>query len=134
MELCGDISEWGLLPSRPDQRRPAPRSGTGVKAAAELRGQSGPRAETAIPERAPHQPTFGLTIVSYQHSNIRQSPHGLYVYTANRREEIELPTDGSPRELVLDKIHKRHEWRTRYLSMTVRGDWQISKFCLAATR
>jgi phthalate 4,5-cis-dihydrodiol dehydrogenase len=103
MELCGDISEWGLLQPA-DQRKPAPRSGTGASAAAELEAKRS-RAKTAIPEQAPYQPTFGLTIVSCERGDIRQSPRGLYVYTASGREAIELPTDRSPRELVLDELH-----------------------------
>ena len=63
------------------------------------------RAKTAIPERAPYQPAFGLTIVSCERGDIRQSPRGLYVYTANGREEIVLPTDKNPRDLVLDELH-----------------------------
>ena len=63
------------------------------------------RAKTAIPERAPYQPTFGLTIASCERGDIRQSPRGLYVYTANGREEIVLPTDRNPRDLVLDELH-----------------------------
>ena len=103
MELCGDISEWGLLQPA-DQRKPAPRSRAGEGAALELAAKRS-RAKTAIPEQAPYQPTFGLTIVSCERGDIRQSPRGLYIYTANGREEIELPTDKSPRDLVLDELH-----------------------------
>ncbi len=63
------------------------------------------RAETAIPGSAPFQPTFGLTVVSCERGDIRQSPRGLYLYTAKGREEIILPTDKSPRDLVLDELH-----------------------------
>ena len=103
MELCGDISEWGLLQPA-DQRKPAPRSRAGEGAALELAAKRS-RAKTAIPEQAPYQPTFGLTIVNCERGDIRQSPRGLYIYTANGREEIELPTDKSPRDLVLDELH-----------------------------
>ncbi len=131
MELCGDISEWGLLQPA-DQRRPAPRSGTGVSAAAELEAKRS-RAKTAIPERAPHQPTFGLTIVSCERGDIRQSPHGLYVYTANGREEIELPTDRSPRELVLDELHDAMSGERVPVHD---GAWGLAnlEICLAAIR
>ncbi|MFZ0778444.1 MAG: Gfo/Idh/MocA family oxidoreductase [Xanthobacteraceae bacterium] len=103
MELCGDISEWGLLQPA-DQRKPAPRSRAGEGAALELAAKRS-RAKTAIPEQAPYQPTFGLTIVNCERGDIRQSPRGLYIYTANGREEIALPTDKSPRDLVLDELH-----------------------------
>jgi phthalate 4,5-cis-dihydrodiol dehydrogenase len=103
MELCGDISEWGLLQPA-DQRKPALRAGAGADAALELEAKRS-RAKTAIPEHAPYQPTFGLTVVSCERGDIRQSPRGLYVYTANGRAEIELPTDKNPRDLVLDELH-----------------------------
>ena len=37
------------------------------------------------------QPFFGLTIVSLENGDIRQSPDGLYVYTEKKREEIPCP-------------------------------------------
>jgi predicted dehydrogenase len=37
-----------------------------------------------------HQPFFGLTIVSCEHGEIRQSPDGLYIYTENGRKEVRL--------------------------------------------
>jgi phthalate 4,5-cis-dihydrodiol dehydrogenase len=103
MELCGDISEWGLLQPT-DQRKPVPHSRAGQGTALELAAKRS-RAKTAIPEQAPYQPTFGLTIVNCERGDIRQSPRGLYVYTTNGREEIALPTDKSPRDLVLDELH-----------------------------
>src|SRR5712691_2694564 len=50
------------------------------------------------------QDFFGLTIVSCERGDIRQSPNGLYLYTEDGREEIELPNRmvwvGELRELV----------------------------------
>lgn len=103
IELTGDISEWGLWQPA-HQRKPVPRPDGGANAVSEIEAKRS-RAKSAIPERAPYQPTFGLTIVSCERGDIRQSPRGLYVYTANGREEIELPTDKSPRDLVLDEWH-----------------------------
>jgi phthalate 4,5-cis-dihydrodiol dehydrogenase len=37
-----------------------------------------------------HQPFFGLTIVTCEHGEIRQSPDGLYIYTENGRKELRL--------------------------------------------
>ena len=50
---------------------------------------------------APHQPHFGLTLVSCERGDIRQSPDGLLVYSERGREEIALPADKSPRDLVI---------------------------------
>jgi phthalate 4,5-cis-dihydrodiol dehydrogenase len=103
MELCADITEWGF--TEPIEQRPAvTRTPAGRTAADELRAKR-QRAKGAIPAVAPFQPTFGLTVVSCERGDIRQSPRGLYVYSADGREEIVLPTDTSPRDLVLDEFH-----------------------------
>ncbi len=62
------------------------------------------RAGSAIPANAPHQPHFGLTLVSCERGDIRQSPDGLFVYSDKGREEIKLANDRSPRDLVLDEF------------------------------
>ena len=131
MELTDDISEWGLLQPA-DQRKPVARPGDGASTALELEAKRS-RAKTAIPERAPYQPHFGLTIVSCERGDIRQSPRGLYVYSAKRRAEIELPTDKSPRDLVLD------EWHGAITGEQVPihdGAWGLAnlEICLAAIR
>ncbi|MBM2811723.1 MAG: Gfo/Idh/MocA family oxidoreductase [Chloroflexi bacterium] len=43
-------------------------------------------------ERKKHQPFYGLTVVSCERGDIRQSPDGLFLYSADGREEI--PCDG----------------------------------------
>jgi phthalate 4,5-cis-dihydrodiol dehydrogenase len=48
----------------------------------------------------PFQDFFGLTIVMCERGDIRQSPNGLYVYTDNGREEIEL----SPKALSAGEL------------------------------
>jgi phthalate 4,5-cis-dihydrodiol dehydrogenase len=59
------------------------------------------RARSAIPTSTPHQPHFGLTMVSCERGDIRQSPDGLLVYSERGREEVALPLDKSPRDLVI---------------------------------
>ncbi len=103
MELCGDVTEWGFLETA-EQRAPVVRPSAGRSAADELQAKR-QRAKSAIPTSAPFQPTFGLTVVSCERGDIRQSPRGLYVYSGNGRNEIVLPTDRSPRDLVLDEFH-----------------------------
>lgn len=116
--LCHGISEWGLGP----EPGPAPGSALPVAQAhetetAQTAVTSVPavdgeheaqakrrRARHAIPAQAPYQPFFGLTVVSCEGGDLRQSPTGLWVDTPARAWEIPLPTDRSPREHVLDEL------------------------------
>ncbi len=100
MDLGGDISEWGFhqpAAARPQRVRAA-------TPADELKAKQA-RAATAIPACAPHQPHFGLTLVSCERGDIRQSPDGLRVYTADGVREVAVPLDRSPRDRVLDEWH-----------------------------
>ena len=83
--------------------QPAPQTAAARSPEQELAAKR-KRARSAIPARAPHQPHFGLTLVSCERGDIRQSPDGLLVYSENGREEIALPTDKSPRDLVLEEF------------------------------
>jgi phthalate 4,5-cis-dihydrodiol dehydrogenase len=101
-ELTGGVGEWGTVEtSKPRVERsssaapPAPEQELAAKRK---------RARTAIPASAPHQPHFGLTLVSCERGDIRQSPDGLLLYSWSGREEIALPTDRNPRDLVLEEF------------------------------
>ncbi|BAO92164.1 Gfo/Idh/MocA family protein [Caballeronia cordobensis] len=99
-ELCFDIGEWGFPAqslARANVTKPASLED-------ELRAKA-ERARHAIPASAPHQPFFGLTLVSCERGEMRQSPKGLFVYTSDGKREVELPTDVSPRELVMREFH-----------------------------
>jgi len=97
-ELTSGVGEWGVL--EPTERRSATTSATPEQELAVKRK----RARTAIPSNAPHQPHFGLTLVSCERGDIRQSPDGLLVYSERGREAIALPKDKSPRDLVLEEF------------------------------
>lgn len=95
-ELTAGVGEWGL-----EEKPRGPAVPTGKltpEAELALKRQ---RARNAIPTSAPHQPHFGLTLVSCERGDIRQSPDGLLVYSDKGREEIALAKDKSPRDLVL---------------------------------
>ena len=96
----------------------------------ELRAKQA-RAFTAIPGDAPFQPTFGLTLVSCERGDIRQSPGGLLVYADGERSEIILPTGRAPRELVLDEFHGAIRGTA---PATHDGRWGLAnlEICLAA--
>ena len=78
----------------------------------------------------PHQPHCGLTLVSCERGDIRQSPDGLLVYSESGREEIALPKDKSPRDLVLAEFAQAIAGRP----VTHTGRWGLANLevCTAA--
>lgn len=129
MDLGFDISEWGFhLP--PHERPLAHRHSTGQSADEELRAKQR-RAPGAIPAQSPHQPFFGLTVVSCERGDIRQSPNGLLVYTEDGQREIALPTNRGPRDLVMAEFHDAITGRAPALHD---GHWGLANLevCVAA--
>jgi phthalate 4,5-cis-dihydrodiol dehydrogenase len=128
-ELCGDVTEWGFIETV-EQRAPVVRPAAGRTATDELQAKR-MRAKGAIPASAPFQPTFGLTLVSCERGDIRQSPRGLYVYSSEGREEIVLPTDKTPRDLVMDEFYDALTGRRRPIHD---GRWGLANLevCIAA--
>lgn len=128
-EMLGGISEWGF---------PSPEGGWSVKrrqrgevdAAAELQAKR-ERAGKVIPDQAPFQPFFGITLVSCEGGDIRQSPKGLYLYDQDGLQELDCPTDRSPRDLVLDELCDAVRGRAAAVHD---GRWGIGNLevCLAA--
>jgi phthalate 4,5-cis-dihydrodiol dehydrogenase len=122
-ELCFDIGEWGFPAQSRALAKPA-------SIEDELRAKA-ERARNAIPAGAPNQPFFGLTLVSCERGEMRQSPKGLFVYTADGKREIELPTGISPRELVMREFHDAISGRKRAIHD---GRWGLANLevCAAA--
>ena len=94
-ELVGGVGEWG--DDRPVRASPQT-SGCTLSPEQELAAKR-KRARSAIPANAPHQPHFGLTLVSCERGDIRQSPDGLLVYSDKGREEIALPAGQDARAI-----------------------------------
>jgi phthalate 4,5-cis-dihydrodiol dehydrogenase len=66
---------------------------------------SGPRRSRAAAEdRERHQPIYGLTIVSCERGEMRQSPKGIYLYTDDGCEEIVCDPWGD-KQFELNEIH-----------------------------
>lgn len=128
MDLCGDISEWGFR--QPAGSRPRLPLVRGLSADEEMQAKQ-QRSRTAIPAQAPHQPFFGLTVVSCERGDIRQSPDGLLVYDDQGERELPLPALRSPRELVLDEFHDAVAGGRRPLHD---GRWGLAtlEICVAA--
>lgn len=104
MDLGFDISEWGFR-EPPGERRWTPRPRDGQAPVDEVAAKR-KRAATAIPGEAPFQPFFGVTVVTCERGDIRQTPTGLKVYADGTSTEIELSTASTPRDLVLEELHQ----------------------------
>ena len=101
-DLCFDITESGFR--QPSQYGPRP-AVSATKSPADVIRAKQERARKANFDKAPFQPFFGLTLVSCERGEIRQSPGGLLVYTDEGMTEIPLSADLSPRDLVLYELH-----------------------------
>jgi phthalate 4,5-cis-dihydrodiol dehydrogenase len=53
-----------------------------------------------------HQSFYGLTIVSCQRGDIRQSPDGLLVYGEEGIREVPLPAGVGGRDIMMDELHQ----------------------------
>ena len=103
MEIGFDISEWGFeepLGVRKWLQKPL----SSRLPADELKAKRA-RAAGAIPSSAPYQPFFGVTLVSCERGDIRQTPRGLLVCSRHGREELILSKEESPRDLVLAELY-----------------------------
>jgi phthalate 4,5-cis-dihydrodiol dehydrogenase len=78
----------------------------------------------------PYHGFFGLTIVSCERGDIRQSPRGLYVYTLDGRAERVFPVERDHRTPVLDEFYDSIVGRRAALHD---GRWGIAdvEVCLA---
>jgi phthalate 4,5-cis-dihydrodiol dehydrogenase len=52
-----------------------------------------------------HQPFFGLTIVTCEKGDIRQSPDGVYLYTENGRREVPIEKGAHGREAEMRELY-----------------------------
>jgi len=86
-ELTWGIGEAGYVSSKRVTSESAPRGpvDASTKYAAPV------RAEMRRREGDRKQPFFGLTLVSCEKGDLRQSPEGLYLYTQEGREELDCP-------------------------------------------
>lgn len=111
-ELCFNVTEGGFhQPPGPSLRAQATAAENAPPPSAdEIQRAKQARARAADRSRAPQQPFFGITLVSCEHGDIRQSPQGLLIYQDGGVRELTLPAGSGPRELVLD------EWREAILT------------------
>lgn len=103
-EICFGTGELGFpqpLETAGRSRRAFRERAAGDELGAKRARSAGRDSEERL---APHQPFFGLTIVSCEGGDIRQSATGLYLYTERGREEVPLPLDLSTRDLTLSEF------------------------------
>ncbi|GAB7389144.1 Gfo/Idh/MocA family oxidoreductase [Bacillaceae bacterium] len=74
------------------------------KALKSAKGYGGAKAKK-YGEQPEHQPFFGLTIVSCEKGDIRQSPRGLFVYGEERKEEISLMDGLTGRDVMIAELY-----------------------------
>ncbi len=103
VDLCFGITESGF--HQPASYGPRAPAASGSQTAEEVLRAKQARARRADWSPPPHQPFFGVTLVSCERGDIRQSADGLLIYDASGCREIALPTDRGPRDLVLDELH-----------------------------
>jgi phthalate 4,5-cis-dihydrodiol dehydrogenase len=99
-ELVFGISEWGEAAG---QVR-ATASAIGLSEQEALAAKQA-RSKNAIAADAPHPPFFGLTVVSCEGGDLRQSPHGVWVDTPQGRREVLVPSQPSPRAQLMAQWH-----------------------------
>lgn len=119
-ELCFGIGEWGTAAGAAPSLPPLPPAADPLQA-------KRARARHAIADLAPHPPFFGLTVVSGERGEIRQSPQGLWLHSHNgahpTRREVMLPLDRAPRDLTLADWHAAMR---RPAAERPAGDWALA--------
>ncbi len=113
----GELTWWLGEDGRPKDRMRHPKAraffrqlGTGVERDNALEADLDARrfgADTKFgppPRRSKKQPFFGLTIVTCERGDIRQSPHGLYVYDEFGRRELPLKSGLSARAAEMQEF------------------------------
>ena len=88
--------------------RKRPRSGQNNESESDLKRSSVRYGGDGARQRPPasNPPFYGLTIVSCQRGDIRQSENGLIIYGEDEKTEITLPTDETGRDAVVAELYE----------------------------
>ncbi|WAH41617.1 Gfo/Idh/MocA family oxidoreductase [Alicyclobacillus fastidiosus] len=134
-ELTWDIGEWGGQARRADDSHYG-MSRKRVKGISETEEmslkQKRSQYQNPASDHGPiHSPFFGLTVVSCDHGDIRQSPNGLLIYSDEEVEEITLNRVPTAHDLVVrefvEAVRKRDD------ASTHDAEWGLANLevCLA---
>ncbi|MCH7608209.1 MAG: Gfo/Idh/MocA family oxidoreductase [Chloroflexi bacterium] len=96
-ELTWGIGEGGQQRDPASVKRERFASAVEADVKHEFAGARAERERVEREQRRTLQPFFGLTIVSCERGDIRQSPEGLYVYDRDGRREVEVAPEGHGR-------------------------------------
>lgn len=93
---------------RPSQtsRPAAPEEEAALKEAGRYRGSEAIESRRAEATEEPPFSAFGLTLASCERADVRQSPHGLWVYNRDGREERVLPPDEARGEAEFEELYQ----------------------------
>jgi phthalate 4,5-cis-dihydrodiol dehydrogenase len=110
-ELTFGIGEQGqrVNMSAYGRARSALQAAGGAEAEAALKrtsSQYGGLRSRQSAEPARHPPFYGLTLVSCEKGDIRQSADGLTIYAEDGKREIPLPTDETGRDAVVRELYE----------------------------
>jgi phthalate 4,5-cis-dihydrodiol dehydrogenase len=78
----------------------------GASAEGELALKSARRSGENRPRGERHQAFYGLTIVSCERGDIRQSPDGLLVYADDGKREVDVPDRRTGRDIMFDELYQ----------------------------
>ena len=99
-ELTFNITESGRKASEPGPSARERLRATSEAAQKRALGY-GTGSRAATPQA--HQSFYGLTVVSCQSGDIRQSENGLHIHGDNGLEEVHIPTDETGRDILLQE-------------------------------
>ena len=125
-ELTFGIGEWGF------PQVASKRAGASAPASVEEeRRAKAERAKSAIPASAPNPPFFGMTLLSCERGDVRQTPEGLAVYTRDGITTIPVSVERSPRDLLFDEFRDAIEGARPPIHD---GRWALAtlELCIAA--
>lgn len=107
-ELTFGIGEWGHRAPPSDTcygvHRKRSRQLTAAEESVQKCEQSGYRAGDRLQPEGEYQPFFGLTLISCERGDIRQGPHGLFVYAEDGILEVELASTKTPHDKVVEEF------------------------------
>lgn len=129
-ELAEGVDEAGFIedPAQTGARRRQ----FAQRAGADERAAKIERAAHADRGAAPYHGAFGLTLVSCERGDLRQSPAGVFMYSAEGRVEVPVPLELRPRAMVVAEFHDALTGKRRPVHD---GRWGLAnlEICVAAT-